>query len=269
MNPNRLSYKDQTAIRRKKKPKTDREEPHLFSATPYEYRPVAGSVGGSAWWKRSADVLLAALLFLPALPLMLVALLLVRLTSKGPGIYVQVRLGAGGIPFRIFKIRTMIDNCESLTGPRWAIPGDPRVTPVGFVLRATHIDELPQLWNVMIGDMSLVGPRPERPEIAPALVRDIPRYYERLALKPGISGLAQVQLPPDTEVKTAADKLLLDLAYIDHVGPWLDAKILLCTVLKLLTVSAERYRALLRSALPSNSDSSKLLTQRPNQRRVA
>jgi lipopolysaccharide/colanic/teichoic acid biosynthesis glycosyltransferase len=198
-----------------------------------------------------------------------VALLLVRLTSRGPGIYTQTRLGAGGIPFRIFKIRTMVHNCESLTGPRWAVPGDPRVTPVGFVLRATHIDELPQLWNVLVGDMSLIGPRPERPEIAEQLVREIPRYYERLAMKPGISGLAQVQLPPDTEVKNVADKLLLDLTYIDRVGPWLDVKILACTALKLLTVSAERYRSLLRSALPASFDSTQFLAPRPAQRRSA
>jgi lipopolysaccharide/colanic/teichoic acid biosynthesis glycosyltransferase len=259
MNSNRLTVKDEITIRRKKKLKPGREGMHLLPATMYERRAVPVVRSSYAPWKRAVDVALAAILFLPALPFMLVAFLLVRLTSNGPGIYVQMRLGAGGIPFRIFKIRTMVHNCESLTGPRWAVPGDPRVTPVGFVLRATHIDELPQLWNVLVGDMSLIGPRPERPEIAEQLVRDIPRYHDRLALKPGISGLAQVQLPPDTEVKSAADKLLLDLAYIDHFGPWLDVKILICTALKLLTVSSERYRRLLGSAVPASVDSSRLM----------
>ncbi|MFL5340220.1 MAG: sugar transferase [Gemmataceae bacterium] len=259
MNPNRLSYKDETAIRRKKKPKTVREGTHLFPATSYERRPLPSRGDGYARWKRTADVVVAAGLFVFTLPVMLVALLLVRLTTKGPGVYVQVRLGEAGVPFRIFKIRTMVDNCEADTGPLWAAPRDPRVTRVGVVLRATHIDELPQLWNVLVGDMSLVGPRPERPEIAEKLVRDIPRYYERLAMKPGISGLAQVQLPPDTTVRSAADKLLLDLAYLDHAGTWLDIKILACTVLKLLTVSSGRFRPLLRSALPPAIDSSKLM----------
>ena len=219
--------------------------------------------------RRLLDFTAALLLTLLALPIVLLAALAVRLTSRGPAFYTQTRTGRNGRPFTILKIRTMIHNCESLTGPRWALPGDPRVTPVGFILRATHIDELPQLWNVIVGDMSLIGPRPERPEIAEKLVRDIPRYYERLAVKPGISGLAQVQLPPDTEVKSAADKLLLDLSYIDHVGPWLDLKILFCTSLKLLTISAERYRHLLRSALPRSFDSSKLMVPaRTAQRRA-
>jgi len=269
MNPNNLAYKDQFVIRRKKKHKLEREAMHLLPATTYEQCAVPVIRGRYSPWKRAIDVALAVLLFVPALPIMLVAFLLVRLSSRGPGIYVQTRLGAGGQPFRIFKLRTMVHNCESLTGPRWALPGDPRVTPVGFILRATHIDELPQLWNVIVGDMSLIGPRPERPEIAEKLVHDIPRYYERLAVKPGISGLAQVQLPPDTEVKSAADKLLLDLSYIDHVGPWLDLKILFCTSLKLLTISAERYRHLLRSALPRSFDSSKLMVPaRTAQRRA-
>src|SRR5262249_54731454 len=99
----------------------------------------------------------------------LVAALLVKWTSRGPAFYRQIRLGKGGQPFWIVKLRTMYDDCERLSGPRWATRNDPRVTPVGHHLRRWHIDELPQLWNVLRGEMSLIGPRPERPEIVPEL----------------------------------------------------------------------------------------------------
>src|SRR5213078_860902 len=98
----------------------------------------------------------------------------------GPAFYSQTRVGQGGRQFTIWKIRTMIHNCESLTGPRWSMPGDPRITPVGWLLRHTHLDELPQLWNVLCGHMSLIGPRPERPEFVPDLQRAIPAYGQRL-----------------------------------------------------------------------------------------
>src|SRR5439155_5812034 len=114
-------------------------------------------------------------------PLVGLAMALVKLTSRGPMTYTQFRVGYGGRVFTIFKIRTMIHNCESLTGPRWCVPGDPRVTPVGGVLRKLHIDELPQLVNVLRGEMSLVGPRPERPEFVTKLLRDIPDYPARHA----------------------------------------------------------------------------------------
>jgi lipopolysaccharide/colanic/teichoic acid biosynthesis glycosyltransferase len=200
--------------------------------------------------KRALDVAFAATLFVATFPIMVLAGLLVRLTSKGPAIYTQTRLGRRGVEFRIYKIRTMIDNCESLTGPRWALPGDPRVTPVGAMLRATHLDELPQLWNVLRGDMSLVGPRPERPEIVTRLLRDLPNYGDRLAVRPGITGLAQVQLPPDTNVSTAADKLVLDCAYIERLGFWLDLRIMLCTAMKLVGLGAKRSRFLVHHANP-------------------
>src|SRR5205814_6794677 len=115
--------------------------------------------------KAVADYALAAGLMVVALPLMLGCILLVRLTSRGPAVYTQARVGRGGRVFTLYKIRTMYHDCESLTGPRWCLPGDPRITPVGWWLRKLHLDELPQLFNVLRGDMSLVGPRPERPEI--------------------------------------------------------------------------------------------------------
>jgi lipopolysaccharide/colanic/teichoic acid biosynthesis glycosyltransferase len=214
------------------------------------HTPRGRTNGFYARWKRVMDVGQSLVLLIPALPIMVIAGLLVRLTSRGPAIYVQDRLGRHGKPFRIYKIRTMIDNCESLTGPRWAMPGDPRITPIGSILRATHIDELPQLWNVIRGDMSLIGPRPERPEIVESLRADLPNYDDRLAVRPGITGLAQVQLPPDSSVSTAADKLVLDRAYIQRLGPWLDLRLLVCTALKFLGIGPSGCRWLIRDAIP-------------------
>src|SRR5439155_12868491 len=120
----------------------------------------------------------------------LLSMLLVKLTSRGPALYTQTRLGRNGRPFTIYKLRTMQHRCESLTGARWSTPGDPRITPVGRFLRKTHLDELPQLWNVLRGDMALVGPRPERPEFVPQLEQAVPHYRDRLLVRPGVSGLA-------------------------------------------------------------------------------
>jgi lipopolysaccharide/colanic/teichoic acid biosynthesis glycosyltransferase len=164
-------------------------------------------------------------------PLILLLAGLVRLTSRGPAFYTQTRLGRGGVPFTIYKLRTMVNRCESLTGPRWSLPGDPRVTPLGRFLRASHLDELPQLVNVLRGDMSLIGPRPERPEFLPELEAACPGYRDRLAVRPGVTGLAQVQLPADTCVDSVRLKLAYDLYYIRHIGLWLDLTLLACTVL--------------------------------------
>src|SRR5262249_17904057 len=150
-------------------------------------------------------------LLAPSAVLILYAMALVRLTSRGSAIYRQTRLGLNGRPFTIYKIRTMYHDSERLTGPQWSRPGDPRVTPIGRILRATHIDELPQLWNVLRGEMSLVGPRPERPELAAGLERELPSYRDRLAVRPGVTGLAQVQLPPDTDVESVRRKLAYDI----------------------------------------------------------
>jgi lipopolysaccharide/colanic/teichoic acid biosynthesis glycosyltransferase len=184
-------------------------------------------------WYRSvkivADYVIAFLLAIPALPLVALAALAVKLTSRGPAFYTQVRLGCHGQRFVILKIRTMIDNAESLTGPRWSIPGDPRVTPLGKFLRATHVDELPQLLNVLRGEMSLIGPRPERPEFVPELEATLPAYRQRLGVRPGVTGLAQVQLPPDSDLHSVRRKLAHDLYYIRHLSPWLDFRLLICT----------------------------------------
>jgi lipopolysaccharide/colanic/teichoic acid biosynthesis glycosyltransferase len=167
-------------------------------------------------------------------PVILAAIVLVRLTSPGPGIYSQVRLGLNRRPFTLYKIRTMGHNCEARTGARWATSRDPRVTLVGRFLRSTHIDELPQLWNVLRGEMTLVGPRPERPEIVAQIEPLVPGYAQRLSVLPGVTGLAQVQLPPDSSVETVRRKLRYDVFYCANLGPWLDARLVLATSVKVV-----------------------------------
>jgi lipopolysaccharide/colanic/teichoic acid biosynthesis glycosyltransferase len=211
---------------------------------------MAAPVTGYFVIKRGLDCVLAATLLVVSAPVVLAAMALVKLTSRGPMTYTQTRVGYGGRPFTIYKIRTMIDNCESLTGPRWAVPGDPRVTAVGGLLRKLHIDELPQLVNVLRGEMSLVGPRPERPEFVTQLERDIPHYQARHAVVPGITGLAQLHLPPDTEVAHVERKLTHDLYYARHVGLWLDLTILAGTALKVLGLP----KRLVRAVVPQRND---------------
>src|SRR5262249_35721887 len=169
-------------------------------------------------------------------PVVLLAALLVKLTSRGPVVYSQTRVGLNGRPFTIYKLRSMYYNCECASGARWSSRGDPRVTPIGWVLRATHLDELPQLWNVLRGEMSLIGPRPERPEFVPQLAQLLPRYEERLRVRPGLTGLAQVHLPPDSDLDGVRRKLAHDLYYVQRVGFWLDLRILFSTVLHILAL---------------------------------
>ncbi len=188
---------------------------------------------------------MAVMLLVLTAPLLLFAAVLVKLTSRGPVLYSQVRLGLHSRPFTLYKVRTMTHQCESFTGVQWSTPGDPRVTPVGRFLRRTHLDELPQLWNVIRGEMSLVGPRPERPEFFPQLEQVIPRYRDRLLVRPGVTGLAQVQLPPDTDLASVAVKLAFDLYYVRRVGGWLDIRLLVGTALKIVGVPFGGLRVLL------------------------
>lgn len=201
-------------------------------------------------WYRSvkAVVEFAAALFLLILtaPLILIAMILVRLTSPGPVVYTQTRLGRAGKPFTIYKLRTMTHNCESLTGPQWCKPGDARVTTVGRWLRKSHLDELPQLWNVLRGEMSLIGPRPERPEFLPMLEQAIPLYRLRLSVRPGVTGFAQVQLPPDSDLESVRIKLAYDLHYLRRLSVTFDAALYLATLGKLLGLSGDAIRTLCR-----------------------
>jgi lipopolysaccharide/colanic/teichoic acid biosynthesis glycosyltransferase len=195
-------------------------------------RPTTGPL----MLKYKLDFVLACALMGLTWPVILLAMVLVRLTSRGQAIYSQVRLGLDGKPFKIYKIRTMYRDCERLTGPRWSTPGDPRVTLIGRILRATHIDELPQLWNILCGEMSLVGPRPERPEIIVGLELAIPCYRDRLKVRPGVTGLAQVQLPPDTDMESVRRKVAYDLYYIERASLWLDVRLIVATALNVLRV---------------------------------
>jgi lipopolysaccharide/colanic/teichoic acid biosynthesis glycosyltransferase len=206
--------------------------------------------------KLAADVLVASLLSLITLPLVILAALLVKLSSRGPAFYSQVRLGRNGKPFKIYKIRTMFHECELLSGPRWSTPGDARITSVGRVLRSTHLDELPQLLNVVRGQMSLIGPRPERPEFLSVLEQALPSYRRRLLVRPGVTGLAQVHLPADTDLCSVRRKLAYDLYYIQRMGPWLDLQILLCTFLYALGVPFRWSRRLFHIPAPDAPEES-------------
>jgi lipopolysaccharide/colanic/teichoic acid biosynthesis glycosyltransferase len=195
--------------------------------------------------KSLIDFPIALILLLLCSPIILLALLLIRVTSRGPSIYTQKRVGLGGQTFTILKLRTMYHECEP-TGPKWCVPGDPRVTPVGRFLRFTHLDELPQLVNILRGEMSLIGPRPERPEIVAQLERVLPNYRRRLCMRPGVTGLAQVLQAPDTDVESVRRKLNFDLFYVEHANAFLDIRIMVGTALHLLAVPGERVAALLR-----------------------
>ena len=186
--------------------------------------------------KLALEWLAAAVLLVLTAPLMLLAAALVKLTSRGPILYSQVRLGLDGRPYRIHKIRTMAHDCEKKSGPCWATAHDPRITRIGRILRKTHLDELPQLWNVLKGEMSLVGPRPERPEFVTQLERAIPHYRDRLLIRPGVTGLAQVQLPADSDLASVRKKLAYDLYYVRHMGLRMDLQILCCTAFHMVGV---------------------------------
>jgi lipopolysaccharide/colanic/teichoic acid biosynthesis glycosyltransferase len=190
----------------------------------------------------------AFVLFILTAPLILMATILIRITSAGPVVYSQTRLGRYGKPFTIYKLRTMMHNAESLTGAQWCKPGDTRVTKVGRWLRKSHIDELPQLWNVLRGEMSLVGPRPERPEFLPMLEQAIPLYRQRLNVRPGVSGFAQVQMPPDSDLESVRNKLAYDLHYVRCQSLLFDVALYLATLGKLIGLSEDTIRKLCRLA---------------------
>jgi lipopolysaccharide/colanic/teichoic acid biosynthesis glycosyltransferase len=215
-------------VRRFKKRRTPSKNCHPIPVT----APVAPT--NYFRFKFVLDYLLATLLLLPGLPIMLFFICLVRITSRGAAIYSQCRVGRKGETFWMYKIRSMTDNAETLTGPAWTQAADPRVTWVGRFMRKFHVDELPQLFNVLQGHMSLVGPRPERPEFVEVLSRRIPEYKNRLAVLPGITGLAQLNLPPDSDLESVRRKVVLDIEYIRTASFWLDMRLMLCTAMRLI-----------------------------------
>ncbi|RMF60429.1 MAG: sugar transferase, partial [Bacteroidetes bacterium] len=180
--------------------------------------------------KRLIDVLVSAAVLVAGMPAWILIGLLVRLTSPGPAIYRQQRVGQHGRVFTMYKFRTMWQDAEAHTGPVWARENDPRYTPLGRWLRRTRLDEIPQFWNVLRGDMSLVGPRPERPYFVEKLAREIPLYRRRHRVKPGITGWAQVKWKYDESLEDVRQKVKFDLFYIENMSLRMDFKILFRTI---------------------------------------
>lgn len=213
-------------------PKLDLDAPAEF---PWRVRAV----------KRLLDLTASGVALLLLAPVMLIVAVLVKLTSRGPVLFTQERVrrlfGDNSATFTMLKFRTMVNDAEKASGPVWAAKDDARVTRLGKVLRKSRLDELPQLINVLVGHMSLVGPRPERPFFTDKLQQEIPAYADRVAaLKPGVTGWAQVSLEYDSSVDDVRDKLLYDLAYAAHLYKLssylkIELQILLRTVLVVIT----------------------------------
>jgi len=165
-----------------------------------------------------------------AAPLLALVAVAVKLTSRGPALYSQQRVGQHGRLFTVYKFRSMRQDAEAGTGAVWAQKNDARVTRIGRFIRRTRLDEMPQLWNVLAGDMSLVGPRPERPEFVKRLSEEIPFYGQRHVVRPGLTGWAQVRYTYGSSVEDAMEKLQHDLFYIKHLSMTLDLLIILSTV---------------------------------------
>ncbi len=180
--------------------------------------------------KRGLDLLFSVLMIIVMSPVMLLVALAVRLTSPGPVLYHQKRVGLNGNVFTVHKFRSMKADAEAATGAVWAKSNDSRVTPIGGILRRTRLDELPQLWNVLVGEMSLVGPRPERPEFVAELTQNIPFYGVRHVVRPGLTGWAQVRYTYGASVEDALEKLQYDLYYIKHCTVAFDLVVLFRTV---------------------------------------
>jgi exopolysaccharide biosynthesis polyprenyl glycosylphosphotransferase len=183
--------------------------------------------------KRAMDVLVSSIGLLLGVPIMLLAGALIKMGSPGPMFYKQTRVGMGGKPYTLFKLRTMRADAES-NGAVWAQKKDPRVTGIGYYLRKWRIDEIPQLFNIIKGEMSLVGPRPERPEFTEKLAAHIPFYDERHLVPPGLTGWAQVRFPYAASFDAAARKLQFDLYYIKNMSFLFDVAILFKTIKTIL-----------------------------------
>jgi len=183
--------------------------------------------------KEVVDIILGFLALVVLLPLLAFCALLIKLSSRGPVLFAQVRVGKGAKLFRMYKLRTMYADAEKRTGAVWASQKDPRIVPMLRWMRRSHVDELPQLVNVLRGEMSLVGPRPERPEILEQLERVFPSVRQRLSVRPGITGLAQVRNGYDKDVQSFRRKLEADLEYIAHRNWSTEIRIMAATLGKL------------------------------------
>lgn len=206
-------------------------EPHLGHPTPSRAQLLA---------KRMMDLLLGSAALMASLPILTICMILIKCTSRGPVFFSQTRIGRFGLPFRMYKLRTMRNDAEVDTGAVWASDNDPRVIPACRWMRISHMDELPQLWNVIRGEMSLVGPRPERLEIMLGLeLEDRFAILRRLDVKPGITGLAQIRSGYDSTVESFQLKLEYDMEYIEKHSFWRDLWIILCTIPRLRDPAAK------------------------------
>ena len=201
------------------------DELNLFDTPLFLSRNIGLTIE-QQWLKRLEDIVVSALILVLFLPVFLIAAIAIKCTDGGPVLYKQDRLTMGGKIFQIYKFRTMVVNAEELSGPVLASERDPRILPIGRFLRATRLDELPQILNILKGEMSLVGPRPERPELAAEIEKNIPEFLYRLKVKAGLTGYAQVYGKYNT---TAYDKLKLDLMYIRKYSLLLDFKLIIMT----------------------------------------
>jgi sugar transferase (PEP-CTERM system associated) len=181
-------------------------------------------------YKRFASIAISILGLILSLPLLLLVVTFIKLTSRGTVFYRQKRVGRNGVSFYCYKVRTMRPDAEADSGPTWAGDDDPRITRVGRFLRKSRIDEIPQLWNVLKGDMHLIGPRPERPEFVEWLEQEIPHYQLRHNVRPGITGWAQIRYRYGSSVEDAKEKLRYDLFYVKNMSPGLDILILFQTI---------------------------------------
>lgn len=236
---------------------------YIFAMPSVITRPAALKNMLTRFVKRTVDIVGSIVGLILSLPFMLIVPILIKLDSPGPVFYTQLRVGRNrrradrryhqksdvdcqrsrdrrredlmGKPFQVIKFRTMVNDAEKRTGPVWATKGDPRITKLGRFLRRSRIDEIPQFVNVLLGDMSLVGPRPERPSFVKDLSRQVEGYEQRLQVKPGLTGLAQVEQGYDSSVASVAEKVRYDVAYIDSMSLWSDVKILAKTVIVVFT----------------------------------
>lgn len=185
--------------------------------------------------KKIMDIVVASIFLVLFLPVWIIVTIAIKLDSKGPLFYIQDRVGRDGKIFRIFKFRSMIPDAESITGPVWADKKDSRITRVGRLLRNLRIDEIPQLMNIIKGEMSLVGPRPERPYFVEKLKKEIPYYSRRLRVRPGITGWAQTKHIYDRSLDDVKKKLQFDLYYLENMSLRMDLKIILSTIYTVLS----------------------------------
>ena len=180
--------------------------------------------------KRLFDVVISLLILIVTLPVCIVIAVAIKLDSKGPLFFKQERCGLNGKAFTIVKFRSMVRNAEKLSGPVWSQKNDPRITRVGKFIRRVRIDEIPQMYNVLKGEMSIVGPRPERPFFVEKLADEILYYKRRLKVRPGITGWAQVKHKYDESLEDVKIKLRYDLFYIENMSLRMDFKIIIRTI---------------------------------------